>query len=173
MPNATEAVQLVEAYLPLAMRIANRWAEKWPWLRDDFASAAGWALWRAAMTHNPERGRFAAFVHVAVRRKCYVRLKQEFRKAPEAFRRQSTDPEYDPLNHLADDSMDAAGQMEAAEEIDLLLKATTPDARAAIELHFLDGIEVSEIADAKGVCRASVQQSITRGLRKMCTAATQ
>src|SRR5882672_4725673 len=100
--TAVDAEQLVENYFPLALSIANRWGERWPWLRDDFRSAAGWALWKAATFYDPSKGGFAAYVHAAVRRHCWGRLQQERKKAPEAFRAVLIDPELDPLLLLAD-----------------------------------------------------------------------
>lgn len=170
--QAPEAEQLVEMYWPLAMSIANRWGRKWPFLHDDFRSAAAWTLWRAATTWDPSKGKFPAYVHAAVRRQCLERLRKERRKAPEAFRSPPEDPDLDPLNLLTDPAPGPGDHLDNVEEVEHLLQSLPDGPRAAIELHFLDGVSTAEIADAKGVSRTSVNQTIARALNRMSIAAS-
>lgn len=168
MANAVEAAELVEAYLPLALSIANRWDERWPWLRDDFRSEAAFALWRAAKGYTTDKPySFPTAVHVAVRRACWERLRQEARKAPEAFRAPPADPELDPLNMLEDDTPPASEAIDAADAVGKLLPLLTPDQAAAVESRFIDGRTVAEIAAERETTTEAVRDMIARGLRRM------
>ena len=170
--NAVEAEQLVEEYLPLALSIANRWGERWPWLRDDFRSEAAFALWRAAVGYTAEKEyAFATAVHKAVRSRCWRRLQRERRIAPEAFRSPPADPHLDPLNLLADDTPPAADAIDAAEAVEKLLPMLTTDQAAAVESRFIDGVRIAEIAAERGTTPEAVRGAIARGLRRMWVAA--
>jgi DNA-directed RNA polymerase specialized sigma24 family protein len=155
------------------MSIANRWGRRWPWLTDDFRSAAGYALWRAATAWTPEKPfRFATAVHVAVRRACWDRVRREVKIAPEAFRTLPADPDVDPLQTLIDPGPAPGAELEIREEVAKLLAEATPDARAAIELHIGEGFTAEQIGRAKGTSGRNIGGMIGRGLNRMRIAAS-
>jgi DNA-directed RNA polymerase specialized sigma subunit len=74
---APDVTALVEAYVPLALSLCRRAANRLPWLAQDFVSDAMVALWRSAVSFVAEDDgiAFATYAKVNVRRAIAGRLR--------------------------------------------------------------------------------------------------
>ena len=80
--NALETAALAEQYLPFAMKLANKFARQYPFLRMEFESAAAYGVCRAAKYYNPTRGSFMTLAHLAIQRTLFACLEMERKKSP-------------------------------------------------------------------------------------------
>lgn len=166
--TAVEVNELVDQHIDFALSIARSWGRRWPWLADDFASAAGLALWIAARYHKPEKGTFRSLVRVAVRRALWVRWQKELKANPTSFRQPPSgiDGEpLDPVSLIIDDSPEVGSRLEAAELIELARASGDQLDFALLERHAVNDCTMDELAAAMGVSRARVGQRLERARR--------
>jgi DNA-directed RNA polymerase specialized sigma subunit len=88
--NALKTAALAEQYLPFAMKLANKFARQYPFLRMEFESAAAYGVCRAAKYYNPTRGSFMTLAHLAIQRTLFACLEMERKKSPTSFRQATT-----------------------------------------------------------------------------------
>lgn len=173
--TAVDAADLVERYTSLALSLARPWGLAYPWLRDDFISEAGFALWRAALASDQARGSFATFARQYIRFALLRRFRDERHRNREAFRRVGDVVDGDEgkvaaVELLADDGTppDAVLELvEDAERVRAALAGLPPDRRAAIELHIVEGVTLAQIGDARGTSGNNIGQQVRRDLDRI------
>ncbi len=180
MPTTTtaETVTLVNKWIGFALALAARWGRRYPWLADDLASAATFALWRCAQQFAG-RGSFGGMVRLAVGRACISRLRTERARNVAAFRRagpEITDrgEETGAEDLLADDAPTPAEVAELAEEaakLPELLKVLPKKERAEVEAYYLNGMTHAEIGKGCGSNRSVLSRRIARSVGELRIAA--
>jgi RNA polymerase sigma factor (sigma-70 family) len=168
MPTAPEVADLVNEYIALALSIARRWGRSYPWLADDYASEASFALFRAATRYDPSRGAFGALVRVSVRRALWERCRKELVRNPTAFKRQlavqNDDGEHVPLTvFVADDLPDVGVELEALDLLDQL----PPDRRELVKRVVMGSESAKVAAGELGITRSAVGQRVRRSLDQL------
>ncbi len=175
---------LAEAYLPLAFKIARQWSRLFPWLRDEFESAAPYALWHAALSYRPQRG--AAFYNLAHRRvwgacqdACRASQPSGFRRAYHTARREGLpEPGFIAgiededgrvsMDNFADDSLPLGWELDSAEAIDELTRKLPNPQRTAIRLYFKNAdMTCKRIGQAMGFGEPYAYTVIQQGLAKL------
>lgn len=162
MQTATDAADLVERYVPLALAVARRMGARLPWLLDDLVSEAGSAA-------------FPTWARRHIRWAVLRRIKIETRKNPTAFRPQLVDVKGRPADLAAfvadEDAPEVGTEIETAELVEHLLGTLPPDRRRHVERHVLDGETCDAIAGEHGTTRGNIGDLIRRDLKKLRKAA--
>src|SRR6266850_3723967 len=80
--TAPEAVQVIDRTILLALAIASRFSKQFPPLADEFRSAVGYELWRAALRYRGSSEQFTAgLTAVVAKRACYRLIRVHQRRA--------------------------------------------------------------------------------------------
>lgn len=176
--------ELAVEFLPLAMRIAGVWAKQFRWLRDEFRSAAGMALWKCARRYRPERGQL---FHNYVRKRvwgacqdaCRDALPQGFRRKEHAARRAGTpEPEFFagiPDDHgrlsldlLPSRELPVGWELESADAVDELTRKLTSRQRDAVRLYFLGaGMTLGRVGKVMGCAESNVCVLVRYAIKAM------
>lgn len=174
MPQtAPDAIALVEAYFRCAMKAANRWAARFPWLTGEFESEAVYELWRAAVDFDAERGpKFATFFLNRVRWALIRIVQRERRTSPASFgaQWQATDKHPTHPTELAADRQPDPAELVAdadAQAAIPALLATLPDERRALVLRNFSGVSTYTIAEEEGRAESTIRLHIKQDVHQM------
>jgi RNA polymerase sigma factor (sigma-70 family) len=175
MLSAPELAALVDRHTDTVLRIAAAWGRRFPWLADDFASDATYALFLAAQKHDPTKCEFYSFLVMKVRWVILTRLRNERLHNPAAFRHQPTATNDDgillsPLDLLVSrfpDPTAALDQADDAEELDRLLARLPDRHRELLVRHIGAGEPVAALAAERGVSRSRINQTIRAAVAKL------
>jgi RNA polymerase sigma factor (sigma-70 family) len=149
--------ELAARYLPMARKVAKAFKTSWPHLRDEFESAACWALVEAAEAFDPGRGvKFATFARCRVwgAMKDVQRKQSLFGRGadvpqPGLHRISGYVEEYGAvLNATPDDPIDLAA--EAVDEVERWLGKLPRPHAATCRLIYLHGMTQPQAAAALG-----------------------
>lgn len=160
-----EVARLCEDYMPLALKIARKYARLFPSLDFDFESEAGEGLWKAAKTRHTWPAKFATLVRLQVVGRCTELITQE-RKRPDSPLNAADDTnEGDgPPQSIASSVADDARPVEVMAEVRDLLFQLPQKRRATIIRHFFGGEEWTELGAEFGVSGKAVEQMAARDL---------
>lgn len=170
--TAPDAADLVEKYIRLAYRAANKWAVRHPDLRDELVSEATYTLWRVALAFDPSRGtNFATWFLYTVRWRFLNLLRSERRHPAPGGPLVELDGEPVPLVELLpDDGPPPDANAEHADELTRLgrLLGQLPDRRRELLVrHVGHGECLEALGDEQGVSRVRAGQLVGKALRQV------
>ncbi|HEY1188058.1 MAG TPA: sigma-70 family RNA polymerase sigma factor [Gemmata sp.] len=169
--SPAHVADLTAQFAPLALAVAGQFARSMPHLRDEFASDAGLALFRALSSPSAELpgANLGALVRVAVRNAVTDRIRYEARRATVQFA-DATEGDHGgaALALIPGREPEPGAELEAADELAALVRRAglTEDQRAALVMVF-GADEVQEVAESRGVSVASARQLAGRALERV------
>jgi hypothetical protein len=142
--------ELFDSCRRLAWQIINKFSRKWPRLKDELESAGMFALWRAALAFDPQRGfKFTTYCSVCIVRSLERLITQETQHRYVSLTGSAEDDDNDDLlSYLAIRQPPVGAALEAREELDRLPRQLVEEVGMS-----LDGWRSAEIDAAAGMTR--------------------
>ena len=173
-------MELVDRFTPLALSLIGKFARGRPWLRDELASEAALALFKAATTWRADGGSaFITWATIYIRCALIQRVKRELRIRAtltsrmvcdvEGHEVSAVDLEADHRHPQPDDAAELADDLAALPA----LLATLPTERQELLLRYIAKDESSTtIAAEQGVTPQAIRDRVSRDLAKLWATAT-
>lgn len=170
MPLTAEQQELAAKWVPLAHKLANRWAKTLPRMRDEIESAALFGLCRAAALYDPARGeaKFSTFAAVCVKNAIRAVRKADRRRETLAASGSPEGDEVQALDFVPDDAPEVGHELETRDLWAGLLRAAPREAPALLSPRNIElferavgeGESAADLAAEYQISRARVHQII-------------
>lgn len=137
---------------------------------DEFQESAYWGLVKAAKTYDPVKGEFIKYAGKAINRTISRDVQKMLSYKEDISLNKIYSNDAEKANELIDtiqDKEDDIGDFVKSEEIEHFLGVLSKSERELIEMHYIQRVTQTEIAEYLGVSQPTINKKIKKAIDKM------